>query len=325
MTTVYKVTTSLLNITSTDTVFDSSNHILNYIQLDITQVNGSNITSIDQLGDLQTYTVICTGQNGGATTTSATGVLAASLNGYNSLYEVRFTFTNQTLKLQASTYDAGHNNNLAHFSFRNGSNVEIGNMRVRPYNSTFQSNFLTVDTKSYVTDTDAPMPYGFENSMPADGINCVAKGTKILTPEGYKNIESLNIGDLVINQHNKESKIKQIETQIIDPKDQLYIIDKHSLDNNLPIDNLFLTGYHAVRIDGNFIHPNHNLNNKIRLCPGSFAVELYHIMLEDYNDNLIANGLEVESLTSEEDRNNVVWTCCVDNKYCVRQFKQINH
>lgn len=131
------------------------------------------------------------------------------------------------------------------------------------------------------------------------GINCLLKGTKILTPFGYKLIENLKEGDIILNNNNEEKEIKKMYSEkvfvdILNGNRDMYK-DKYLLKNG---DNLIVSGGHMIKVGDEYHLPiNSDLFENIQKETG--ANHFYHIELDTY-DFFIANGVEVESLCREE-------------------------
>lgn len=133
------------------------------------------------------------------------------------------------------------------------------------------------------------------------GINCLLKGTKILTPFGYKLIENLKEGDIILNNNNEERKIKKMYSEkvfvdILNGNRDMYK-DKYLLKNS---DNLIVSGGHMIKVGDEYHLPiNSDLFENIQ--KETEANHFYHIELDTY-DFFIANGVEVESLCREENQ-----------------------
>lgn len=189
-------------------------------------------------------------------------------------------------------------------------------------NLTTGSNTLTMSVTS--ADSLQTTSYSYTVYVEAD-ITCFLKGTKILTIYGFKQIETLKIGDLVKTLINGFQPIRLIGKSTIyhennekKIKDQLYTYT--SINFPELIEDLVITGCHCILVDefkNNFEREQTNLvnqgifitDNKYRLpaCvdersnvypyKGNYTV--YHIALE-HSDHLMnyginANGLLVES------------------------------
>lgn len=149
------------------------------------------------------------------------------------------------------------------------------------------------------------------------GLNCLLKGTKILTPIGEVLIESLKIGDTVLTYDNRSVKVTGVYSSLSNADEHLYVIRKNVVSDGIPNSDLFLSGGHRVRINGKLYHPFHNKTDLIEKYNESTMkiVPFYHIILENYlTDYLVANGLEVESMSDGKTPSHSQWDC--DGEQC---------
>jgi hypothetical protein len=126
-------------------------------------------------------------------------------------------------------------------------------------------------------------------------LNCLLKGTQILTPDGYKLIENITLDDLIITYDNRIVRIKNINKDIILAKDDdtiPYIIRKGQYG---AFEDLYISKSHGVLINGDYF----DIPCRIGLELSNLQNELltyYHIETENYlYDTIIANGVAVES------------------------------
>jgi len=138
--------------------------------------------------------------------------------------------------------------------------------------------------------------YGEPGFVPAkDIIGCFIAGTKVLTPEGYKNIENLNIGDVVLsynidNNRTTNAKIiqcfrKQITSyyKVTFEKQILYVTEEHPF-------YVLEKGWIRVKdlIADEYILSMDNKKCKIEnisLIKGSISV--YNIRVDNFNNYFI--------------------------------------
>ena len=136
------------------------------------------------------------------------------------------------------------------------------------------------------------------------GINCLTKGTKILTPNGYVKVEDLKKGDIILNSKKEEKAIKEMlyqKARIIKGVNHLnekFLLKKDSLGENLPSEDLIVSGGHMIKVGDDFHLPRNsdlfeNIHEEVEL------VEYYNIELDDY-DFIISHGVEIESLCRAE-------------------------
>lgn len=142
----------------------------------------------------------------------------------------------------------------------------------------------------YITTVDNPL--------------CLVKGTNILTPYGYKQIETLKNGDIVSTESKSVviKKIHSIHYESTTKESAPYTIYKNALGPNCPPNDISVSGRHAIQLRPGFWEiPQEaaNVNKRIVQEKRGSSVTYYHIELPDYaSDNLIANGQIVESLNT---------------------------
>jgi alpha-tubulin suppressor-like RCC1 family protein len=158
---------------------------------------------------------------------------------------------------------------------------------------------------------------------------CFQKGTRILTPEGYKPVEELEMGDLITSTKNIKSSIpiKAIVKFIGNKEDgALYCLPKDSLKKGKPLNDLYMSADHAYKHNGVWKHmkcasatefPN-SRTKKYTYLTDVDNIEYYHLVIEDYfAHTIVAEGVEVETCFKSSDNDGVImlWTC--DEKSCV--------
>ena len=141
---------------------------------------------------------------------------------------------------------------------------------------------------------------------------CFLEGTRILTTEGYKNIETLTLGETIVTPSGKQLPIKWIGIQtknpqeISDPKLSFPIlIKKGAITSQVPQRDLFISPNHAVLVEELLINAGALVNqvNILQTYPTE-TYKYFHIEL-DTHELLIAEGLQSESyLPQNENRSN---------------------
>lgn len=138
------------------------------------------------------------------------------------------------------------------------------------------------------------------NLIVTTDISCLMKGTKILTDGGYKLIELIMPGDILITHDNKETKVIQNKyyNTIGHSQTYPYII---KTGNYNAFEDLYLSSGHAILIDNYFMSAN-QLN--LEQDTTHYLIEYYGIQTENfYQDTIIANGVIVETWDGfEEDQ-----------------------
>lgn len=137
-------------------------------------------------------------------------------------------------------------------------------------------------------------------TIPPPSVSCVLEGTEVYTPRGYIRIETLKVGDTVVSDFGKICRIAKIgrwvETYETHPRNESKIVYKLPKGKYRAQSDVFLTHYHR------FLDP---VQWKLRLPyiaglevatpeeivqPPAHTYVLYHIRLENIEDNLVVNG-----------------------------------
>ena len=150
---------------------------------------------------------------------------------------------------------------------------------------------------SSLTGASASLPDYFATDIYL--INCILKGTPILTSNGYVNIEELCINDTVMTWDKRSVKIigLYIQQVIADTSELIpYRIPKGTLG---ALDDLYISKHHCILIDGNYFNVPHNMPQltQSELHIGQ-PITYYHIETDNYfTDTLVANGVPIETFT----------------------------
>jgi len=143
-------------------------------------------------------------------------------------------------------------------------------------------------------------------------VSCLLKGTKIRTPRGYKNIETLKVGDIVLSHNKKKVKIIKVHKWDIDWNDNMNSASRvYVLENNK--NKSYLSAYHKF-MNKEYINSTNKIkivkNNMVEACNGNLRLarkdeicdrndmyQLYNIQLENHEVNhlIINDGMIVES------------------------------
>lgn len=132
-------------------------------------------------------------------------------------------------------------------------------------------------------------------------IPCLLKGTKILTDVGYKLIEDIKIGDMVITHDNRIIEVIDILCQSVTHKEntQCLTIKKGFYGENNKyevIDDLYISWGHSVLIDDIFHVAKVNPLYNFEFVTNKSYYTYYGIKTSNYlTDTIIANGIPVET------------------------------
>lgn len=135
-------------------------------------------------------------------------------------------------------------------------------------------------------------------------LSCFLEGTRILTKSGYKTVESLTESDLVITSDNRAVNFKLLKTKIYCANESTapYMIQPGAFGKDMPENTLCLSPIHKIHISNNlWTSPKRAsiTNPKIKQYGIGESFTYYHIECDNFfNDNLIAEGIVVESYGS---------------------------
>jgi hypothetical protein len=156
-------------------------------------------------------------------------------------------------------------------------------------------------------------------------VPCLTENTKVLTPEGYVNINKLKIGDYVMSSDNKIVQIKYIFYSIVEGNYKTYpcIIPKDSIAKNYPSETFTISRNHMIKYNNIWIHPG----SHFQLDTSLDLIKYYHIKLENYiTDHLIINdGVVVESLGNIISDNISLPIIDEYSIECVKRFDSMNN
>ena len=139
-------------------------------------------------------------------------------------------------------------------------------------------------------------------------VPCFLAGTRIATAAGEVAVETLKIGDHVLNGAGQSRPVKWIgrrcyRAPLPDHQDVIpVLVRKGALAPEVPRADLYLSPRHALRVD-EFLVPAGALINGISVlpCPDIAAIDYYHIELAAH-DTVIANGAEAETFIDQDSR-----------------------
>jgi hypothetical protein len=140
---------------------------------------------------------------------------------------------------------------------------------------------------------------------------CFLAGALIATPEGDRTIESLSLGDLVVNQAGKAIPVKWIGRQTVAtrfvPAERLMPvrIAAGALGDGLPHADLTVTADHGMLVDGVICHAGALVNGttitRVPLSEMGETYTVYHIETEAH-EIILANGAPAETFIDNVSR-----------------------
>ncbi len=150
------------------------------------------------------------------------------------------------------------------------------------------------------------------NTSPTEVFICFCENTDILTPNGYKKVETLKAGDLVLTDAGNAVPIiwvgqsrTSVEDMLRDPTRTPVCIPAHSVSSGVPHADLYVSAAHRVVLQSFWtefyfgepkvlVAAKHLLGTAAKNGPPDQDVTYFHILLERH-DVLISNGLPTES------------------------------
>jgi hypothetical protein len=134
-------------------------------------------------------------------------------------------------------------------------------------------------------------------------LHCLTDMCDVLTPDGYKNVKYIDIGDIVLTEENREVRVKRKthELYIINENTAPYLFMKQTIADNYPLEDILLSGRHLIKYNDKWYIPEKIGIKQLDI----YSVNYYHLELENYTtDNIVINGgTIVESLTSHDPEN----------------------
>lgn len=198
------------------------------------------------------------------------------------------------------------------FAFNFDSSLRISNGIYGNQTFTLDTNIATTDISGNIT-FDPTSPYS--SSIWTIDITytyttvCFNQGTNILTPTGYKLIETLNENDEILTGENNIVKIKSVINFSTSINNNLFCLKKDSIDINIPNQDLYMSGHHAIKIKNEFHHIKCLYKNSeygVKKID-NIKPKYYHIQLDNWFDHtIVANGIHSESLYTGK---NIIWVC----------------
>ncbi|HXO00635.1 MAG TPA: Hint domain-containing protein, partial [Stellaceae bacterium] len=166
----------------------------------------------------------------------------------------------------------------------------------------FYHNQLTGQVSGQIPYQPLPFNPPFTLEIP-----CFCRGTLILTPGGEVPVEQLKAGDRVTTLSGAARPVTWVGSgrSLITPANEQsrpIIVRRDALGDGVPSRDLYVTGGHALYLDGVLIPAEFLVNHRsIRWDDRAQEVSVYHIEL-DTHDILLANGAPAESYRDDGNR-----------------------
>jgi len=145
---------------------------------------------------------------------------------------------------------------------------------------------------SYTTSTNSPTPIYAVFGTGTPSLTCFFASAPVLTPNGYKKIASLKVGDLVTTDNGTPSAIQRVKVQRVaaSPSTNPYSIPKGRFGATK---RLLISPNHKVLVEGRGLVKASDLD--LEQEPMSGELTYYNLELESWS-NMIVAGVTVESL-----------------------------
>jgi hypothetical protein len=137
------------------------------------------------------------------------------------------------------------------------------------------------------------------------GVICFGAGTRLLTPEGYKAIDTLTVADKIVTSDGRIVAAKGIwfEIPVTTKATAPYRVEAHAFGHNKPAAPITLSPNHKIQISPRlWTSPEDaaaNGNKRVTQFGVGKSMRYCHLECENYlRDNLVAEGLIVESLSA---------------------------
>jgi hypothetical protein len=132
-------------------------------------------------------------------------------------------------------------------------------------------------------------------------VPCFVAGTRILTAEGYKAVETLTTDDLIRTADNRIVPFRMFKTSIVatSPETAPYTVPANTFGRACPKKEMTISPYHAIQsAPGVWQIPKYasQMFSGITQAPAGRPITYYHLELPNYfKDNIVAEGTVVES------------------------------
>ena len=185
---------------------------------------------------------------------------------------------------------------------------------------TYTTSITQVTANTYVTTSISPAQIFITPPPP-----CFLPMTRILTPLGYRLVETLSDYDQVETGDGRSVAVKVFKTYVARTNQDTapYCIPRGAIADGVPDEDLHVSGLHAIQdARGMWQFPMglamaHGSKVQQHL-PGRPAT-YYHLECPNYfTDNLIANGCVAESFRNKQGREGITFEYCEEQQGFVR-------
>jgi hypothetical protein len=150
----------------------------------------------------------------------------------------------------------------------------------------------------------ATSKYNYLHIRPSDNerMPCFPKGTRILTPTGYRTVETLRCGDLVLTADGRsvEVTVYYRSLQKTTKETAPYLIPAHTFGHNAPPADLRLSPLHAFQSKKSIWQIPKFCTKATQFGIGE-PITYYHLECPNFfRDNLVVDGCVVESFAGKQ-------------------------
>jgi len=177
------------------------------------------------------------------------------------------------------------------------------------YTLTNQANGAVITFALAMVASDATVSSSVTSNsvtISSSSVPCFPKGTPILTPAGYKAVETLQQNELVLTADGRQVPLKLYGRLLPEASERSapYFIPRGALGKNMPSTDLTLSPDHAFLLrKGVWMLPSKaaTLSKKVLQLGVGEPVHYFHVECPNYlRDNLVVNGATVESYAGKQ-------------------------
>lgn len=139
------------------------------------------------------------------------------------------------------------------------------------------------------------------------GFSCFLAGTLIATPDGWRPVEALSVGDLVTTASGEHRPLAWVGGQTVTDAspDALPVrIRRDAFSDGVPQRDLLVTPEHCIYVEGKLIPARMLVNGGSIIVDETLSSYAFHHLELETHDLIVAEGLMTESYLDTGNRNN---------------------
>ena len=180
---------------------------------------------------------------------------------------------------------------------------------------------VTLETFSPTPDPTVTR-YIYNQGYQGPTVPCFVASSQLLTPDGYRSVESIRTGDLVLTADNRPVPVKAYSYSVVTTAATApYVIPAHTF-GSFPKNEMRLSPLHAFRIRAGLWHfpwSAAKLHSDVKQYGLGESVTYYHFECPNYlTDNLVYEGTVVESFGNKKLSSAKVYTWSKSKKAFTR-------